>query len=122
MANKQGQDPDYLLGAVADTKVDQGDGTFAPRVALGAEGAVKVWGRMTVAGPLTARAFDAKRKSWMARNKGPGVLYVGGAGTTSADGIEVLVDEVITIDHSTDAIGVDASVSLTLQWLEERNA
>lgn len=121
MPDLQGRTPDFLQGNLPVSKVDQGDGTYAPRMAIGSPGGTKVWGHSTFAGPVTLRAADSKRKKFVGKNKGPGLLYIGGAGTTTADGLEIGVGETFSLSDSIDAIGADASASLTIHWLEERN-
>lgn len=123
MADRVGQEEDYILGPVGVDWVDQGNSRYTRTVAVGAPGGVKVVGRAVVSGPATLRAANVKRRSIMVKAvTGPGTLYVGPSGTTNADGLEVLVGEAVVLDRSADAVGVDVSGgNVTLHWLEESN-
>ncbi len=122
MADLLGQKEDFKQGGVPRVLVEQGNGNYAEQISIGAPGGTKAWGRTTFTGPVTLRAADSRRKKYIGKNKGPGLMFIGGSGTTTTDGLEIGVGETFTLGDSIDAIGADASGSVTLHWLEERNA
>lgn len=74
----------------------------------------------TTVGGVVIKALNTSRKSIIIRNQGATDMYVGPSGVTTANGILVKANEVLTLDRNTAAIyGIVGAGSTTAGYLEE---
>lgn len=77
-------------------------------------------GAASVAGTVALRSYNTSRQSILIQNLGPGTLYTGGSGVTSATGLIVFPNGNITLDKSRGAaVYCTSSGTCDVRFVEE---
>lgn len=104
--------------------IPQGGSDYAAQIAIGAPGGDLVHGQATIGvTAVLVRAANAKVRSRIFFNNGPGTLSAGGASVTTGNSIPLIPQTTLVLDRSNgDIYFISSSAGTDLRFMEEQNA